>query len=176
MTVVAPFVVKDRAGKTIMVVQEAGADASGGVGSRGIYVYSGAAGAVAVAHMGVNADVESGRVYIAHPGASRPDIVLGYVQTGPEVLVHAPGGGEIARISKNGFALYDSGPTVIAELTPKNGGGRFFLNSATGAHMVEAGSLPSGKGYVLANPYKPSTALTGDPSVLKGGGGGGGKP
>jgi len=52
----------------------------------------------------------------------------------------------------------------------KDGRGLFFLNSAAGAHMVEAGSLASGKGYVLANPYTTSVDPHGDPSVLKGGG------
>jgi hypothetical protein len=95
---------------------------------------------------------------------------MGYFKSGPEFAIHAPTGGEIATIDKTGFSLYSGGKSPVAELTSKNGGGRFFLNSATGAHMVEAGSLISGKGYVLANPFKASTALTGDPSVLRGGG------
>lgn len=96
---------------------------------------------------------------------------MGYFGSGPGFYMHASTGtGEIATISKSGFALYNGGPAPVAELTSKDGGGRFFLNNASGAHMVEAGSLASGKGYVLANPFKASTALTGDPSVLKGGG------
>jgi hypothetical protein len=173
MTVVAPFVVKDRAGKTIMVVQDAGDDASGGAGSRGLYIYGRTAGTVAVAHVGVANDNDAGRIFTARPAGTRPDIVMGYFGGGPVFYMHTPTAtGEIATISKNGFALYGGGAAPAAELTTKDGGGRFFLNNATGAHMVEAGSLASGKGYVLANPFKPSTALTGDPSVLRGGGGG----
>jgi hypothetical protein len=49
--------------------------------------------------------------------------------------------------------------------------GYLELNDASGAKMVEAGMLPSRKGYVLASPARSSVGPNGNPSVLMGGAG-----
>jgi hypothetical protein len=49
------------------------------------------------------------------------------------------------------------------------GKGYLELSDADGAVMVEAGMLNSHVGYVLTQPYQPSSTPEGDPSVIKGG-------
>ncbi|MEO7208600.1 MAG: hypothetical protein ABI145_18000 [Steroidobacteraceae bacterium] len=50
-----------------------------------------------------------------------------------------------------------------------SGKGFMHLDDAEGSIMVEAGSLDTHVGYVLVNPWQPSSTPQGDPSVLKGG-------
>ena len=66
--------------------------------------------------------------------------------------------------------ISESGATIALFGSKDSTKGYFEVNEADGSIMVEGGSLKSHKGYVLANPYKASTALTGDPSVIRGGG------
>jgi hypothetical protein len=75
----------------------------------------------------------------------------------------------VAKVSKQGIFHYNSAETAVAYLTSKDQKGILELTDASGTKMVEAGSLASGKGYVLVNPYHASVAPGGDPSVLMGG-------
>lgn len=169
MTVTAPFVVKDRAGKAIMVVQEGAKSKAAPGGSRGLYIY-GLNQSDASAHVGTESD-DVGRIYVAHTGAPRPDVILSYdAATGPLVRLNAPtSNGRIAQLDKRGFSYYGGTDHPLVELRAKDGRGLLLLNGADGGNKVEAGSLASGKGYVLVHPWQARTGLAGNPSVLMGG-------
>jgi hypothetical protein len=63
----------------------------------------------------------------------------------------------------------DQGKT-IAQMLARKGRGYLELNDGAGSKMVEAGSLETGKGYVLVNPARMNNNPAGAPSVLLGGG------
>ncbi len=168
LTVVAPFVVKDRHGKVIMVVQEGGGKGEVPGGSRGLYIYGLDQSGGALAHVGAMSDEEVGRIYVTHGGARRPDIVMAY-DAGPVLVLNTGTSGRVATLDKHGFVYFNPSGHPAAEVRSKDGRGLLLLNGPDGSHMVEAGSLASGKGYVLVNPWQSRTDLAGDPSVLMGG-------
>ncbi|MEO6103949.1 MAG: hypothetical protein ABIP44_09975 [Pseudoxanthomonas sp.] len=160
-TVVAPFTDVDGAGKPILRVS-----ADEGAFSRGAYVFNDHG--ATVAHMG--ATTYGGRFYVIKPGTQAPDAWMGSSRTGSEFRV---GKGLVtqARMDEQSLAYYGDGGAVIALFGGKERRkGYLELNDASGSKMVEAGSLDSHKGYVLANPYRASVDPHGDPSVLKGAG------
>lgn len=161
LTVVAPFSVVDGEGKLIMRVGEEG-EASY---SRGIYAFDG--GGRPVAHMG--SLQTGGRFYAKGPNSKVPELVLGVGTKGPGILMN-DASGEKVTMGYESLTFRGDGNAVLSQFGTKNKGkGYLELNDSSGI-MVEAGALDSHKGYVLANPYRASPDLRGDPSVLKGGG------
>jgi hypothetical protein len=80
------------------------------------------------------------------------------------------GGKKQFALDKESLAFYGDGDSVLSLFgTKKRVKGYLELNDTNGI-MVEAGVLDSHKGYVMANPWRPSPDVRGDPSVLKGGG------
>ena len=65
--------------------------------------------------------------------------------------------------------IHDPIHTEPRSMNGSNGRGYLELNDAGGSKMVEAGSLATGKGYVLVTPWTASVTPGGDPSVLRGG-------
>lgn len=169
LTVTAPFVVKDRAGKVIMVVQEGAGQGEVPGGSRGLYIYGVNQSGSALAHVGAMPDADTGRVYVAHEGSHRPDVIMAYHDGGPLLALNGSGTGKVAMLDRSGIAFFNSSGNPVTEMRSKDGRGLLLINGPDGSHMVEAGSLAAGKGYVLANPWQPKTDLSGDPSVLMGG-------
>lgn len=160
LTVVAPFTVVDGEGKIIMRVGEKG-DAGY---SRGVYAFDDSGRPVA--HMGANET--GGRFYAMSPGSKIPELVLGVGKKGPGILMN-DASGEKVTMGYESLAFYGDGDAVLSKFGTKNKTkGYLELNDSNGI-MVEAGALDDHKGYVLANPYRASPELRGDPSVLKGG-------
>ena len=164
-TLTAPFTIVDAAGKPIMQVT----DAVSGTASRGIYVFS-ASGIGASAHIGILPNA-GGRVYVAIPG-NLPEAGMSMSDQGPQFSLNSDSKTAM-RMLPGGLYFYGTSGSPIALFGSKGDRAKGYLeiNDGAGNKMVEAGSLDSHKGYVLASPYKASTAPTGDPSVLKGGGG-----
>ncbi len=161
-SVTAPFTVVDAAGKPVMRVTE------GGAYSRGAYFYGdGAIGSGA--YVGTDS-TGGGRMYVAGAG-HLPEALMGMAADGP-VFQLSREGKRMMVIDKGTLAYYGPGGSTVALFGSKGDRlkGYLELNDSNGTKMIEAGSLDSHKGYVLASPYKTSTAVTGDPSVLKGGG------
>ncbi len=161
LTVTAPFTVVDDSGKPLMRVQ-----ADDGSFSRGMYVFDD--GGHSVAHVGSWA--KGGRIYVNTP-ASLPSGMLAADTTGP-IFKLASNSKPFVLIDKQSISFYgDNGGPALALFGSKNRSkGYMELNDSGGNKMVEAGSLDSHKGYVLASPYQASVEPHGDPSVLKGAG------
>jgi hypothetical protein len=160
LTVEAPFTVVDGEGKIIMRVGEEDSNFS-----RGIYAY--AESGLGVAFMGGSA--MGGRFYAKRPASSTGELVLGIGPNGPTVIMYNSGNKQL-ELDKESLAFYGDGKSVLSLFgTKKRVKGYLELNDSNGI-MVEAGALDDHKGYVLANPYRASPELRGDPSVLKGGG------
>jgi len=161
-TIVAPFTVVDESGKPIVRVT------AGGQYSRGMYLYG--AGAIGSGtYVGVEAD-GSGRIYVARAG-HLPEALLAVTSQGPIFQLSNEGKPMTSWNKESLWFVGTGGNTVALVGTKGRAKGYLELNDASGAVMVEAGMLDAHKGYVLANPWKTSTAVTGDPSVLKGGSG-----
>ena len=161
MTVTAPFVVLDGAGKPIMRVIEA----ENGF-SRGVYVYN--ENGSSVAHVGVLSD-GNGRLYAATPGGF-PAAQLGAQPEGGVVSV-GNSSRQVVILNKDMLTFIgDSNAPVAAFGTKNRAKGYLELNDSSGNKMVEAGMLNNNKGYVLASPYRATVDPHGDPSVLKGAG------
>jgi hypothetical protein len=161
-TVTAPFVVVDRAGKPLMRVHE---EEEGF--SRGIYIYNG--DAKVVAHVGAMGD-GGGRIYVTRPAALPMALMAAPVDGSASFELSANGKKSLV-IDKQSLVYYNDAHTPIAVFGSKDRSkGYLELNDSAGAKMVEAGSLATHKGYVLASPYQASVSPQGDPSVLKGGG------
>jgi hypothetical protein len=159
LTVVAPFTVVDEEGKIIMRVGEQDSNFS-----RGIYAYN--ENGLGVAYMGESA--MGGRFYAKRPESSGGELVFGIGPNGPTVLIYNAGNKQF-ELGRESLAFYGDGNSVLSLFGTKNRvKGYLELNDSNGI-MVEAGALDDHKGYVLANPYRPSPELRGDPSVLKGG-------
>lgn len=162
LTVQVPFTVVDQKGKIVMRVQDAGMSAL----SRGLYVYdSGSDGPMAY----VGASSEGGRIYAAGAKATRPDVQMMATPGGPVFILRSPGGAELVRLDKLGITLLNSKENVASRIGLKDDRGLVEVDDASGMKMVEAGSLPNGKGYVLANPFTPNMTAAGNPSMLLGG-------
>lgn len=161
MTVTAPFVVVDRAGKPLMRVAEAGEDFS-----RGMYVFNG--NGSTVAHVGVMTD-GYGRMYVAPPGGF-PAAQLGAQPDGGIVTVSSAST-HAAMLNKEALHFFGDSKAKVAVFGTKNRAkGYLELNDSAGNKMVEAGMLNSQKGYVLASPYRATVDPRGDPSVIRGAG------
>jgi hypothetical protein len=161
-TVTAPFTVVDRAGKVLMRVTESAEGFS-----RGMYIYD--TTVRAVAHVGVLGSNEGGRVYVTSVNSSVPNALMAAGADGPTIWAKTDAGKLVANITKLGIFHYNAAEKAVAYLTSKDQKGILELTDANGTKMVEAGSLASGKGYVLVNPYHASVTPGGDPSVLMGG-------
>jgi len=158
-SVTAPFTVVDRLGQVIMRVDDVSQDLA-----RGAYFY-GRGGKIG-SHVGANDD--GGRVYVSR--GDLPQVGMGSGADGNSLLVRGDGGA-LSLTKADAITFFGRSNAAIALFGSKDSTkGYLELNDPTGNIMVEAGSLVSHKGYVLANPYKASTALTGDPSVIRGGG------
>jgi hypothetical protein len=107
---------------------------------------------------------------VARPG-SLPEALMGMAADGPEFRLSADAK-PMVRVTPGAISFLGTSGSTIALFGSKGDRAKGYLeiNDGAGSKMVEAGSLDSHKGYVLASPYKTSTAVTGDPSVLKGGG------
>jgi hypothetical protein len=82
------------------------------------------------------------------------------------------GGKPQVKMDKKSLAYYNDGGAVISVFGSKDRTkGYMELNDASGTKMVEAGSLNTRQGYVLASPYRSSVDPRGNPSVLQGGAG-----
>jgi hypothetical protein len=72
--------------------------------------------------------------------------------------------------NKTGVSILNNTGNTLAFFGAKAvGKGYLDLDDADGSVMVEAGMLNSHVGYVLTNPWQPSSTPEGDPSVIKGG-------
>jgi hypothetical protein len=173
LTVTAPFVVQDSNGKAILVVQEDPSPKLGSPvrplpgGNRGLYIY-GPDQSAAIAHVGaING---GGRLYVARPDAKRPGIVVVSTNEDQYIAVNNDNAtGQYVKLGRDGLGIFNSSGYAIGEIRSKEGRGLLLVNGADGSHMIEAGSLVNGKGYVLAQPWQNSTTPAGDPSVLMGG-------
>lgn len=115
-----------------------------------------------------------GRVALTGAAGGKSAVSLSVEATGGKVRVFPPGGGsaqaELTAESVGGaFTAYNSSGRPIAFFGSKDSKGYLELNDSGGSRMIEAGSLPEHKGYVLASPYETRGGVLGDPSVLKGG-------
>jgi hypothetical protein len=115
-----------------------------------------------------------GRVALTGPSGGKSAVSLSVEPTGGKVRVFPRGGGsaqaELTSEAAGGaFTAYNSSGSPIAFFGSKQTRGYLELNDAGGKVMIEAGSLPEHKGYVLASPYETRGGVLGDPSVLKGG-------
>lgn len=161
MTVTAPFVVVDGAGKPIMRVVEAESNFS-----RGVYVYN--ENGSSVAHVGVLSD-GNGRLYASRPGGF-PAAQIGAQPEGGVVSV-SNASRQVVILDKNVLTFFGDAQAPVAAFGTKNRAkGYLELNDSSGNKMVEAGMLNNNKGYVLASPYRATVDPHGDPSVLKGAG------
>lgn len=162
-TVVAPFIVVDKDGKTIMRVA-----ASDSNTDRGILVFN--AAGQAVAQLGVTGWGGLLALMNSQSGAKEPDILLGISYEGPKLQLKERGK-KLFELDKASLAFYgDNNAGLSVFGTKKRLKGYLELNDTNGNIMVEAGVLESNKGYVMATPWRPSPDVRGDPSVIKGGG------
>jgi hypothetical protein len=90
---------------------------------------------------------------------------------GSPIIELSDSGRSFLSMDKTAITFYGEGGAPLAVFGSKSRAkGYLELDDGGGSRMVEAGSLDSHKGYVLASPYQPSTTPQGDPSVLLGGG------
>jgi hypothetical protein len=161
-TVVAPFTVVDKEGKTVVRIAAKDSNSLGG-----IFVFD--ATGQAVAQVGMTRSGGLLALMNSKSGAKEPDILLGVSSDGPKLQIQDGGKKQFA-LDKESLAFYGDGDSVLSLFgTKKRVKGYLELNDTNGI-MVEAGVLDSHKGYVMANPWRPSPDVRGDPSVLKGGG------
>jgi hypothetical protein len=161
-TVVAPFTVVDKEGKTVVRIAAKDSNSLGG-----IFVFD--ATGQAVAQVGMTRSGGLLALMNSKSGAKEPDILLGVSSDGPKLQIQDGGKKQFA-LDKESLAFYGDGDSVLSLFgTKKRVKGYLELNDMNGI-MVEAGVLDSHKGYVMANPWRPSPDVRGDPSVLKGGG------
>lgn len=161
MTVTAPFLVVDRAGKPLMRVGEAEDSFS-----RGMYVFN--ANGRSVAHVGVASD-GNGRLYAATPGGI-PAAQIGAEAEGGIVLISNTSA-QAVMLNKEALHFFGDSKAQVAVFGTKNRAkGYLELNDSAGNKMVEAGMLNSQKGYVMASPYRATVDPRGDPSVIRGAG------
>ena len=161
-TVVAPFRVVDKEGKTIVRIAATDSDAV-----RGLRVFD--ATGQAVAQVGMTHSGGLLALMNTMSGAKEPDILLGVSSDGPKFRIQGNGKTQFELDNEN-LAFYSDGSSVLSLFgTKKRVKGYLELNDANGI-MVEAGVLDSHKGYVMATPWRPSPDVRGDPSVIKGGG------
>jgi len=165
ITVTAPFVVVDRAGKVVMRVALEATDKA----SRGIYVF-GFGSDFPVAHVGVMAD-GVGRLYVTNTREKRAQVqILGGASDIPAtVAVFRADGNAYNSLEQQGLMIRNGEGEAIGTITSQSGTGYLALSDSSGNTMMDAGTLKSQKGYVRVNPNRASTSPQGDPSVLMGG-------
>ncbi len=116
-----------------------------------------------------------GKMALTGPDGGTSAVSILVDGTGGKVRVFPQAGGPAqaeltADDSGGSFTTYNSAGSSTTHLGTKGSKGYFEISDSAGSIMVEAGSLASHKGYVMATPWRPSPDVRGDPSVLKGGG------
>lgn len=170
MTVRAPFVVLDDAGRTIFRVDIApdrnlpravvgnlvGARVELGPGANGssVKVFNATGKAVA----GVLAEPEGGTVVLTGPAGGKSAVSLSVESTGGKVRVFPAAGGSaraelIADGSSGAMTVFGADGTAAAGVeSARTGAGRFVIANAAGQTAVELGVLSDGRGMVKAGP------------------------
>jgi hypothetical protein len=161
-TVVAPFTVVDKEGKTIVRIAARDSNSLGG-----IFIFD--PKGQAVVQLGMTGWGGLLTLINVKSTGNDPDIALGVSSEGPKLQLKE-GGKKQFELDKESLSFYGDNNSVLSLFgTKKKVKGYLELNDANGI-MVEAGVLDSHKGYVMASPWRPSPDVRGDPSVLKGGG------
>ena len=127
-----------------------------------------------VAVGGLLANASGGGLALTGPAGGPSAISLKVEKTGGTVRVFPQAGGSAqaeltAEPTGGAFTAYSASGKALAFFGSKEGKGQLELNDAAGVKMVAAGSLANHKGVVYASPWRPSSDVHGDPSVLKGG-------